>query len=212
MKKLSFLPLLAAAGMFSAPSANAAVAFHNHILIDNFEEAGFGNTLAPATMTLTAPSALGGVRTVDVISGAAVHNITLFDDSVTITAGQTDISYGPGLAYDFESPGLGAFEVEVSDIGFGTFDITVQVSDGTNTESFVQNASTPGIYFFAKNAFPGVDMTNVDSINVSVAQASTIGAGINGVIDIKELRAVPEPSRAIFLVFGLGALLLRRRR
>ncbi|MEZ5300967.1 MAG: hypothetical protein R3F11_09985 [Verrucomicrobiales bacterium] len=60
MKKLSFLPLLAAAGMFAAPSANAAVAFHNHILIDNFEEAGFGNTLAPATMTLTAPSALGG--------------------------------------------------------------------------------------------------------------------------------------------------------
>lgn len=143
------------------------------------------------------------------LSGTLTINGDLLMDA---SAGGT-----PSIRMDIDGKAAGQFDRL---IGIGTMTL-----DGTINVGFVSGFT--GSTLAAGNSFDLFDWTTIDSTNFNLATDLLLPdiSGFNlswdtshfldsgsagGVISV--VTFVPEPSRALLMVFGVGALLLRRRR
>jgi len=202
------------------------------LVIDDFEQGAFSvldtttgvGGFSDFQTGLSPASVIGGTRLVSGFHDTGTQtsaNLTLSasDDSVLFsqdTNGPTAITWDGvpdifnagtnGLLFaDFSANG-NRFAVDVTSLT-GSFFLAIQVFDADSLDTSVQLVSAAGVVQIPFSLFPGIDFSDVRSMQMSVQSNFGGDASISSVGVVP----VPEPSAALLVLLSLAGLGLRTR-
>jgi len=200
-------------------------------IIDSFNDSTPQIVSANGSDTVATSSAIGGYRTISisksgplgasasVISGIFAHSADALTSAISTITWDAN---GAGLNADLlASDTLGftgsscyeCFVLDVLSIDQGNVDLTIQLSDGSNTASYTSSGVGTGLYEVMFSQFTGVDLTSIMAISLEIngAQASDMTLDFQGYTG-KQVSSVPLPATVWLFATGLISFLGTHRR